>query len=193
MATTEQKQLLAMALESVVGKINGLMVQDYDYASIDVDVSEYSTSTYTSTSQYQYLEKGMKDSSKVEKLMVKSQNEEAQEMTAIIMRADHTDGHGLYTSKSEVKKAQRDFSNHVPDGTCDLMHAIESESRIVEHYIAPCDLSIMSKSGEVAVEAREGDWIGVAKLSDTDWALAQDGVIDSFSINALGLETEVAA
>ncbi len=190
---TEQKNALLMAsLQDILQTVENLRNTNFDYAYTSMDIWPDGTAeVYSSHSRYIDVDVDMQRSQGIETPLVCSLDKAEQEMTAIVMRANEFDGHGVYTTDVEVKKAMYSYTEDCPTGNMNLMHALDTESHIVQNFIAPCDFNLTNPKGEVMVKANKGDWIATAKLSDSDWGLALSGVIDSFSIDATGNTQEI--
>lgn len=110
--------------------------------------------------------------------IAKSINEDERLFTAVVLRPEVVDSHGDIYSHDVVKQACHDYVAHCMN--TNLQHTydlVKSDMRIVESYIAPCDMTI----GESDVY--KGDWIMTAKIENEDlWKACKNGDYTGFSV-----------
>lgn len=121
---------------------------------------------------------------------VVANTEDLMQMTAIVMKADHRDVHGGFTTADTVTKACQSY-NAMGNGAAGIQHALAVEADTVEFtesFIAMEDFEIVGTEGSTLVKA--GDWVATAQFNNPFfWNMAKAGDLDSFSIEADGLIT----
>lgn len=115
--------------------------------------------------------------------LAKSIDEDERLFTAVVLRPEVVDAHGDIYAHDVVKQACHDYTAYCMNGN--LQHTydlVKSDMRIVESYIAPCDMKI--GEGDVL----KGDWIMTAKIdNDKVWAECKKGTFTGFSVGCSSL------
>lgn len=119
--------------------------------------------------------------------IAKSVDEDERLFTAVVLRPEVVDSHGDIYSHDVVKQACHDYVSYCMN--TNLQHQfdlVKSDMRIVESFIAPCDMKI--GEGDVI----KGDWVMTAKIENEDlWKSCLSGNFTGFSVGCSSLLEEL--
>lgn len=121
--------------------------------------------------------------------IAKSIDQDERLFTAVVLRPEVVDAHGDIYSHDVVKQACHDYVAYCMN--TNLQHSydlVKSDMRIVESFIAPCDMKI----GEGDVY--KGDWVMTAKIENEQlWDACKRGDFTGFSVGCSSLVEELTS
>jgi hypothetical protein len=115
--------------------------------------------------------------------VAKQQKEDERYVLGVVLVPNEYDSQGDIYDEDTVRKASEYFMEHAK--TLGLMHEkalSENKVRILENYIAPCDMEIEGQ------KVKKGTWLLAARILDDElWRAVKNGTLTGWSIEGSAL------